>query len=68
MKEFLSPDEAAAELGMTGFALRRRLRSGIAKGTKVGHSWIITREEVERLKGVETDGRRKESVKIRESK
>jgi excisionase family DNA binding protein len=39
--EFVSTEEAAVILGMTGSGVRRRCEAGKIPATKVGRSWII---------------------------
>lgn len=51
MEDLLTVQQAAAELGIEGSVVRRRLIAGALKGERV-HSrlWLIPRTEVERAK------------------
>ena len=56
--EWLSAKAAADELGYTDIHVRRMLRAGRIKGQKLaGVVWRISRAEVERIKGLQIDGR-----------
>jgi hypothetical protein len=62
MPEYLGVEEAAKELGIRPHKLRRLIRSGIiTPGKRIGHVWLLTRGEVNRVKrkGLGTDLRYK---------
>jgi hypothetical protein len=63
--DLLSSAEVAEELDLDEWALRRKLRKGIVKGQKIGRSWVIAREEVERLRGEELDRRKASALNSR---
>lgn len=49
--EFLSVEEAAEELDLTGGRVRQLLRAGELEGQKLGRfAWAVPRSEVERMK------------------
>jgi hypothetical protein len=51
--DFLSVEQAAAELCITPRAVRHRIKSGKLSATKLGPgtaSYVITRAEIERIK------------------
>lgn len=56
--KWLSAKMAAIELGYNENHVRRMLRAGRIKGQKLaGVVWRISRTEVERIKGLQIDGR-----------
>ena len=54
----LTTPEAAEILGYHEDHLGRLLRAGTVKGEKVGNRWLISREEVERVKALQGPGGR----------
>lgn len=48
-KEVFSPDEVAEKLGVTVGTVRRWLRTGELKATKVGRKWFVAKPELERI-------------------
>lgn len=51
--ELLSVEQAAAELRITGRAIRHRIKAGTLAATKLGpgtSAYVITRSEIERVK------------------
>ena len=48
--EYLPVGRAATEIGITEGRLRQMLRSGEARGEKMGWVWLVPRSEVERIK------------------
>ena len=58
MKELLSSTEVGILLGRSLHAISNYLRKGQIKGIKVGRSWVIPREEFERIKNLEIDRRK----------
>ncbi len=50
-REVYSPEEVAVILGMSLATIRRWLRKGKLRGTKIGGVWIISKTEIERILG-----------------
>ena len=55
----LSPKQVGEKLGLRYGQVMRRIRSGKIVATKINWGWVITQDEVDRLKGA-----RNESGKI----
>jgi len=53
MDRSLTATEAAAELGYHVDHLYRLLNSGKVRGERVGHIWLISRQEVERVQALQ---------------
>jgi excisionase family DNA binding protein len=55
-RDLLTVDEAAAALGVSAHAIRKRLLRGLMRGESIGSGrrrlWLIPRAEVERWRGV----------------
>lgn len=49
----MSIDEAAKELNLSPKRVREHCRAGRLKAQKVGHSWIITRRNLEAFKALD---------------
>ncbi len=49
VQQAYSPEEAARILGKPVETIRRWLRTGELKGSKVGRSWFVPRSEIERI-------------------
>jgi len=54
MSEPLTAERAAEELGYHIDHLYRLLRSGRVKGRRFGRAWMIDRQEVERIKALQS--------------
>lgn len=54
----LTAKEAADELGYNIHHLYKLLRNGIVKGERFNQSWMIGRQEVERVKALQGPGGR----------
>jgi hypothetical protein len=51
-EKLYSTPEAAKELGITPGHMRTMIVTGIAKPKqRIGHNWLFTAEEIERLRG-----------------
>lgn len=48
-KEVFTPDEIAEKLGVTVGTVRRWLRNGEIKATKIGRKWFVSKTEIERI-------------------
>lgn len=59
MKEkiLLSPRQVAKELDLRYGQVMRRIRSGKIEATKIDWGWVITQEELDKLKGAPNAGR-----------
>jgi hypothetical protein len=58
MDRLLTAKEAADELGYNIHHLYKLLRNGTVKGERFNQSWIIDRQEVERIKALQGPGGR----------
>ena len=58
MDRLLTAKEAADELGSSIHHLYKLLQSGIVKGERFNQSWMIDRQEVERIKTLQGPGGR----------
>jgi predicted site-specific integrase-resolvase len=55
---FLSPKQAGEQLGLRYGQVMRRIRSGKIAATKIDWGWVITQDEVDRLKGGQRETRK----------
>jgi excisionase family DNA binding protein len=51
----LTVQEAAEQLGYHPDYVRQLLRAGRIKGEQIGQVWLIDRQEVERIKALQSD-------------
>jgi excisionase family DNA binding protein len=58
MSEPLTADQAAKELGYHLNYLYSLLKEGTVQGRKFGRDWMISRQEVERIKALQGPGGR----------
>ena len=58
MVEPLTVRQAADELGYHSHHVYRLLKNGTMKGRRFGPSWMISRQEVERIKALQGPGGR----------
>jgi excisionase family DNA binding protein len=58
MSEPLTVKEAASELGYHTHHVYRLLRQGTIRGRQFGQTWMIPRQEVERIKALQGPGGR----------
>ena len=65
LKGYLTTDEAAAKLGVSGARVRQIIKAGLLKGVeKIGQINMIPEKEVERVKAMDRKaGRPKKSPK-----
>ena len=67
MPEYVSVEEAAEELGVNPFKIRRLIREGvITAARRIGRTYLLTRSEVNRIKrkGLGEDLRRKGTASL----
>ncbi len=55
MKDVLTAQEAADALGYNVDHLYRLLKDGTVKGQRLGREWMITREEVQRVRALQDE-------------
>jgi excisionase family DNA binding protein len=71
MPEFVGVEEAAQELGIAPYKLRRLIRGGIITADKrIGQMYLLTRDEVNRAKhlGAGKDMRRVGTASVKDIK